>query len=142
MLLFFWKAAGGGELTVPAGASEVLINGNAPTLYREYRVVAGASQVIINGNQPAVGTEFSRLAGASEVLIQGNQPTLSFEKAVAGGASEVLINGNAATISTGTVASTVRADTHGSGLYDRQLELQEEDDLILQVIQSFLKHAA
>ena len=34
------------------------------------------------------------------------------------------------------------ADTYGGGLYDRQLELQEEDELILRVIEAFLKKAA
>ena len=36
-------------------------------------------------------------------------------------------------------AVATSADTYGGGLYDRQLELQEEDALILQVIEAFLK---
>ena len=36
-------------------------------------------------------------------------------------------------------AAATSADTYGGGLYDRQLELQEEDALILQVIEAFLK---
>ena len=57
--------------------------------------------------------------GTGEVVIEGGQPTLVL-----------------------TVAAATRADAYGGGLYDRNLELQAEDELILQVIQAFLKKAA
>lgn len=66
------------------------------------------------------------------------------EVTVTPGAGEVLIEGGlaATTVGAAPIVAAVSADTYGGGLYDRQLELQEEDALILQVIEAFLKKAA
>lgn len=89
-------------------------------------VTPGAGEVLINGNQPAItalgGAAASVAAGASEVLIEGTLTVV--------------------TVNVAPVVTVARADTYGGGLYDRSLELQAEDELILQVIQAFLKKAA
>jgi hypothetical protein len=128
---------------VVEGSDALLLPGGGVLVLPEDYTAGG--QVVINGNQPTIHRERTIAVGPSEVLINGNQPTLALERAVAAGASEVLINGNLVTLSTvgGTaVVTVVRADTYGGGLYDRQLELQAEDDLILEVIKAFLKKAA
>ncbi len=104
--------------------------------------VAGTSYLI-----PAVGV-FEAPSGNVQYLLPGAgvfEEGLVETDIISAGASEVLIEGCAVTLSiTQASAPTTetRADTYGGGLYDRTLELQAEDELILEVIMAFLKKAA